>query len=422
MAEFQYVAKSKGGQDVRAMISAVNRLEALEELRRQDLTVIDLIRTDPLPIPQIVASDQTSADKSVKKSWTQKSIALSAAVKLGDIAVFCRQLAISVTAGVPLRDALDMIGRELENPTLQHAVLDMSNQLRDGKNLSAAAATYPKIFNVMFCGLIRVAEESGKLPETLRQLSDYLEKTDKLQRRVKAMASYPAFIGIFFVLVCTAMSLFILPKFIDIFSGFGSDLPPFTQAVFSINTFFVDHFFLILIGVAMLVTALVLYGRTDAGAFRNDRLKLAMPGLGELLKKYVMARFCRSLSIMVHSGVSISTALEICADAAGNRVIRKAVQQARERIMTGQRISESFSESGIFPGLITRMVAIGEDSGQLPEVLDRVSELYEDQVETKIMSTMALFEPLVICLFGGVVMILVMAIYLPIISVSSAVK
>jgi len=420
MAVFNYVAKNKDGQDIRSTIEASSRLEALEFLRKKGLTVVDLVGMDALKPSPSVSVKQEKKTSSPKKQG--KTISLSNKVSMSDLAVFCRQLAISVTAGVPLRDALETIGTDIEQPPLRHALTDIVQQLNDGKNFSEAAAAHPKIFNVMFCGLIKVAEESGKLPQTLKQLADYLERTDKLQRRIKAMSAYPIFIAIFFLIICLIMTLFILPQFTDIFAGFGSDLPAFTRIVFSVNNFFVDNIIVIFIGVVLAVAALVLYGRTDSGAYRKDHLKLALPYAGDLLKKYVLARFCRSLSIMVHSGVPISSALEICGEAAGNKVIEKTLHEVREKIITGNRIAQSLDESGIFPGLITRMVSVGEDSGQLPEVLERVSDLYEDQVETSIMTTMSLFEPLIICVFGGFVLMLVLAIYMPIFTISMQVR
>ena len=425
MAVFNYVAKNKEGQDVRSNIEAANRLEALEFLRKKGLTVVDLVTVESSAPRKIITAEfnAKTGKAGTRKTAEKKKVSIfSPRVKMGDLAIFCRQLAISVNAGVALRDALETIGTDLEQPALQHAVMDIVRQLNDGKHFSEAAASHPKVFSVMFCGLIKVAEESGKLPQTLKQLADYLDRTDKLQRRIKAMSAYPIFIGIFFIIVCMIMTLFILPQFTDIFSGFGGELPIFTRIVFSLNNFFVDNVVVIFLVVIMTITALVLYGRTQTGAYQKDRFKLAFPYAGDLIKKYVMARFCRSLSIMVHSGVPISTALEICGEAAGNKVIMKTIFGVRDKIITGHRIAQSLEETGIFPGLITRMVAVGEDSGQLPEVLERVSDLYEDQVETSIMTTMSLFEPLIICVFGGFVLVIVLAIYLPIFTVSSQVR
>lgn len=417
MGMFSYIAKNKEGQEIRSSIEASTRLEALEALRKKGLTVVDLFGIEHAKAGAAPKTEAVKSDKKAKRKAFQ-----SAKVKLGELAVFCRQLAISVTAGVPLRDALETIGLELEQPRLQTAVLDMVGRLNDGQSFAQAVSAHPKIFNVMFQGLIKVAEESGKLPSTLQQLANYLERTDKLQRRIKAMSAYPTFIAGFFVVVCLVMTLFILPQFSDIFSGFGADLPIFTKLVFGANAFFVDHVIEIFAIVIVMIAAVIFYVRTPSGAYRKDKLKLATPYVGDLALKYVLARFCRSLAIMVNSGVPISTALEICAEATGNRVLERTVLDVRERILTGHGIADSLAKSGVFPGLIVRMVGVGEDSGQLPEVLEKVADLYEDQVEVSIMTTMALFEPVVIVVFGAFVLMIVLAIYMPIFTVSSSVR
>jgi type IV pilus assembly protein PilC len=420
MALFNYIAKNKEGQEIRSTVEAGTRLEALEALRKKGLTVVDLFSS----VKKTTVREAAPADGKAKKASpkTKTSLSFSSRVKMTDLAVFCRQLAISVNAGVPLRDAIEGIGMELEQPVLKRASEDIVKQLHDGTSFSQAVANHPKVFNAMFCGLVKVAEESGKLPTTLAQLAGYLERADRLQRRIKAMAAYPIFIGIFFILVCMIMTLFILPQFTDVFAGLGAELPPFTKMVFSANDFLVKNFFAIFAGVVVLTVALVLYGRTPSGSYRKDKVKLAMPYAGGCLKKYILARFCRSLAIMVHSGVPISNALEICAESTGNQVIMKNVMGVRDLIMTGNRIAASLEKAGIFPGLIVRMVGVGEDSGQLPEVLDNVSDLYEDQVEVSVMTSMALFEPLVICVFGAFILVLILAIYMPIFTISMNVK
>ncbi len=423
MAIFSYIAKTNEGKEVRSSLEGSTRLEALESLRKKGLTVIDLYSAEEKSASQTkvqLEKKKQAAEESKKNK--RKSFSFSSKVKMTDLAVFCRQLAISVNAGVPLRDAIEGIGMELEHPVLKRVSEDMVQQLHDGKSFSEVIAAHPKVFNEMFYGLTKVAEESGKLPETLSQLAAYLEKSDRLQRRIKAMAAYPMFIGVFFVIVCLIMTLFILPQFTDIFGGFGADLPFFTRLVFSVNNFFVNNFLLIFIGTVLFITAVVMYGKTESGSYRKDQLKLNMPYAGGCLKKYILARFCRSMSIMVNSGVPISNALEICADATGNQLVKRNVLGVREMIMTGNRIAASLDKAGIFPGLVVRMVSVGEDSGQLPEVLDNVSDLYEDQVEVSVMTSMALFEPLIICVFGAFILMLVLAIYLPIFTVSMNVR
>ena len=413
MAVYNYIAKNKDGTDVRSSIEVGTRLEALEFLRKKGLTVIELIALDQ---PK---SEAPTTKKSKKKKQRPVASYSNRGVKLTELAIFCRQLAISVNSGVTLRDSLESIGAELENAVLQAAVLDVVKQLNDGRSFSSAAACHPKIFNAMFCGLIKVAEESGRLPQTLRQLATYMERVDKLQRRVRAMSTYPAFIGGFFILVCFAMTRFILPKFTSMFSDLDSELPKLSQMVFSANAFLLENSWYILGITVAIVAATVFYLRTAAGIAMKDRAVLAMPLFGKSIRKYVLARLCRSLAIMVQSGVPISSALEICAYASGNCSIQSAVMGARQKIMTGGRIAPSFETTGIFPGLIIRMLSVGEESGQLPEVLENVADLYDDQVEVSIMSSMALFEPLVICVFGAFILLVVMAIYLPMFSISS---
>ncbi|QBG46118.1 type II secretion system F family protein [Verrucomicrobia bacterium S94] len=422
MPLFNYIAKTKEGQEVRSALEAGTRLEALESLRKKGLTVIDLFNAAEVESSEAAADAGTARRPFVLQGKPHRSLSFSSRVGMTDLAVFCRQLAISVNAGVPLRDAIEGIGLEQEHPVLKRVSKDMVQQLHDGQSFSEVIRRHSKVFNEMFCGLIKVAEESGKLPETLSQLAAYLERTDRLQRRIRAMAAYPVFIGIFFVVICLIMTLFILPRFTEIFSGLGADLPVFTKIIFSVNNFFADHFAGLLVGVSALIAGLVLYGRTPAGSYRKDLIRLKLPYGGSCLKKYILARFCRSLSIMVNSGVPISNALEICADATGNQLMKRNVMKVRELIMTGNRIAASLDKTGIFPGLVVRMVSVGEDSGQLPEVLDNVSELYEDQVETSIMTSMALFEPLIICVFGAFVLMLVLAIYLPVFTVSMNMK
>lgn len=417
MSIYSYIAKNKEGQELRSSVEASTRLEALESLRKKGLTVVDLFTADDDDPREVISSKEDQKPLSKPR----KSLLQPNKVKMTDLALFCRQLAISVNAGVPLRDAIESIGLELEEPILRHVCEDMVQQLHDGKSFSEAVIRHPKVFNEMFHGLVKVAEESGKLPSTLEQLATYLERADRLQRRIKAMAAYPVFIGIFFVVVCLIMTLFILPQFTDIFSGMGATLPIFTRVVFGVNTFFIHNFAVIFVTIVVLVTFAMFYGRTPSGTYQKDRIKLGMPYAGGCLKKYILARFCRSMAIMVQSGVPISNALEICAGATGNQLVKKNVLAVRSMIMAGNRIADSIEKTGIFPGLIVRMVAVGEDSGQLPEVLENVSALYEDQVEVSIMTTMALFEPLVICVFGAFILMLVMAIYLPIFSMSMSV-
>jgi len=287
MSTYSYIAKNKDGQEVRSSIDTDTRLDALESLRKKGLTVVDLFTTDDSVPREIVSLQKESSptNEFLKTFWR------SDRVKMTDLALFCRQLSISVNAGIPLRDAVESVGLESEQPALRKVSKDIVEQLHEGRTFSQAVARHPKVFNQMFQGLIKVAEETGKLPSTLNQLSSYLERADRLQRRVRAMAAYPLFIGVFFVVICLIMTLFILPRFVDIFVGFGSELPVFTRVVFGINSFFFDNFAVVLAGGGGIVCS-YLFLWSNVGGRLSDRPDQVGPSLcGVVLEKIYLSTF-----------------------------------------------------------------------------------------------------------------------------------
>ncbi len=417
---YSYIAKKKDGEILRLVIEAPSRMEALHQLEGENLRVIELNDKVTEQTQRAVKVARKGKSKAKAEKKARPFSGLQGKVKSGDVAVFCRQLAISSDAGLPLRDALHSIGLELDHPVLRKNVADIVNRIGAGQRFSEAISAHPKVFNAMFCGLSEAAEESGKMTAVLMQISDYMEKTDKLTRRIQAMLAYPAFIGGFFVFVSLVMTFYILPKFSTVFEGLGGTLPTLTQIVFDMNTFILGNFTYIATGIAAVGLAVYLFGKTSSGKYFWDAFKMNAPLLGEITKKYLMARFCRGLSIMVESGVPIERALSIGARASGNVVVEKKLEEVRNRIiLQGHGISESLKESGFFPSLVVQMVSVGEEAGRLSDVLEKVAELYEDQVEVSIMSIMGLFEPLIIGIFGGLILIMVLAIYMPIFTLSS---
>ena len=413
MSAFLYVAKDEKGNVVRASLDAVSRIEALASLQQRGLTVVDLHGQD-------VARESTSK-QTVRKSgrWFQIR---GLGVSTSDMSVFCRQLAISVSSGVPLRDSLESIGEDLDHPTLRWTLSRVINDLHDGTPFSEALAKHGKVFSSLFVSLIRSAEESGSMPQTLEELARYLERSDRLERKIKSITAYPIFIAVFFCIVCVVMTLWVLPEFQEIFEGFDAELPPLTTVVFGINEFIINYFWFMAAGALAAVAAAVLLGRTPRGRLWLDGMKLRMPLFGSWIRKFAVARFCRNMAMMLKGGVPITTALEITSSVSGNKVLEQSLLRARDRIISGSPISESLQADPEFPRLLVRMAAVGEESGRLPHVLEKLSEVYEDQVEGAILVAMALFEPLMIVLFGVVVCVLILAIYMPVFSVSTNVK
>jgi type IV pilus assembly protein PilC len=269
---------------------------------------------------------------------------------------------------------------------------------------------------------MRAAEESGSLALTLEQLSMYLERSERLENKIKRSSTYPVFVVVFFCIVCTVMTAFVLPRFHEIFSGFDADLPLVSEMVFQLNQGLLRAAPWLGGICAVLAIGFMGWRRTTGGKYRIDYWKLRVPLFGGWLRKFAMARFCRNLAMMLRGGVPMTTAMEITASVSGNLVLRESILKARERLISGMSVSESLGHNPEFPRLVVRMVAMGEESGSLPAVLEKVSDVYEDQVEGSITVAMTLLEPIVICVFGFVVMLLILAIYMPVFTIGANVR
>jgi len=407
------VAKDGQGRESRATVTAESRFEALADLRGRGLAVLELQEAagaQPQGLPR-----ESAAQRGYKA-------VLGGRIGLGEKATFCRQISISVSSGVPLREAMESITEDVEHPAFKRILADVVKRLYDGKPFSEALAAHPAVFSRLFVSLIKTAEEAGSMPQTLEDLATSLEKTERLIRKVRTVTAYPTFIAAFFCIVVVVMTLFVLPQFQKAFTGFGAKLPLLTRMVFTLNSVMIHAFPYIVAALFLTMAFFVFYGRTRGGRLVIDGWKLRIPLFGLWLKKFAVARFCRNLAMMARGGVSISTALEIAAGTCGNRAMEMALLAARDRIMNGMSISASLAQEKIFPHLVLRMVSVGEATGRLPQVLEKVSDVYEDQVEGSIMTATALFEPIAICFFGAIILVIVLAIYLPVFTVASQIR
>lgn len=403
MSEYRYSAKDRSGRTVAGTCSALTRFEALSQLQAKGLTVTEI-------------SDEALGVGGVEmvKVQARKGLLLRR-VTLSEKAVFCRQLSISVSAGIPLRESFESITADLENLEFRRILERVLKRLDDGAPFSQAIAGESKVFDRLFIALIKTAEESGSLTETLNYLANSMEKGDKLSRKIKSIVAYPVFVACFFVIISVLMTLFVLPKFQDIFTGYGNDLPKLTRIVFATNGFVIHNILWIGLIIAGVVIGSTLYGRTPAGRMRIDGWLVKMPLTGEIIRKLAVARFCRNFGIMMKGGVPVATAIEIAAEVLGNKVMEDSLKGTRNRIVAGNNIASSLDKV-VFPRLVARMVGVGEASGRLPEVLEKVSDVYEEQVEGTIMMAISLFEPIIIAVFGGLILLLVLAIYMPVFS------
>lgn len=409
MPTYTYQGKDKDGKPVSDSVEAESRHQALAALRARQITVVDLA---------------AAAEPAGKANCAGKPHRLGgrARVSVSERALLFRQLAVAVNAGVPLLESIEAVSEDLENKALTCAMHQVIDALHAGKTFSQALNDHPRLFNKEIVSVIKAAEEAGSMANTLERLASAMERTERLERKIRTVAAYPIFVAGFFCLICFVMTVFVLPKFRDIFAGFGARLPLITRVVFGINNFLLDHYLEIGLGVLLVALALYLFARSESGRVYLDGLKYRLPLVGQWLRKYAVARFCRHLAMMLQGGVSIATAMEIAAAICANKVLEAAVLAARLKILGGAEIAASLGKEGEFPRLVIRMIHVGETSGRLPEVLDKVSDVYEEQVEGSITVAMSLFEPIVICVFGGIVLLLVLAIYMPVFLLASTAK
>lgn len=256
------------------------------------------------------------------------------------------------------------------------------------------------------------------MARTLEHLANYLERSERLARRIRSITAYPLFILGFFGLVCVVMTVYILPQFETVFAGHHAQLPALTRVVLGANRFVLDHLLLMFISAATLVTVVVLLARSRPGQLALDKLKLRLPFFGVCLRKYAVARMCRTLGIMLEGGVPLTSGLAIAARVMDNRVLEQVMFRTRDRLLQGRDLASSLGGEVEMPRLVVRMISVGEASGRLPQVMEKVADGYEDQVEGSILVATSLFEPVIICVLGGFVLTLVMAVYLPIFTVA----
>jgi type II secretory pathway component PulF len=410
MPAYTYTAKDREGRQVHDFIEANSRYAALAMLREDGMTVLAMSES---------AQNVTAGVRPPPLPRAKRTFSVGGRVKLSEKSMFCRQLSVSVGAGVPLRDALESIAEDMENPALKRALEAIVQDLHNGKTFSESLKPHGQIFQNLFVSLIKTAEESGSMSRTLEELANSMEKSERLLRKVRSVTAYPTFVAIFFCIVSVIMTLFVIPQFQRSFESFGSRLPLLTRTVFRINGVILAYFPYIAVGIIAAVALLIAYVRTEQGRLRFDALKLKLPLVGQWIKKSAVSRFCRNLSMMVRGGVPITTSIEIASGTTDNKVVERSLRSARDSVINGASLTASLAEQGVFPRLVLRMVNVGESSGRLPEVLEKVSDVYEEEVEASIITATTLFEPIAITFFGAVILVIVLAIYVPVFTMAS---
>jgi type IV pilus assembly protein PilC len=343
-------------------------------------------------------------------------------VNAGDIAVFSRQLATMLAAGIPMVQAFEIVGAGNEKPAMQKLVLDIKADVEGGTSLHEALAKHPLYFDDLYVNLVEAGEQAGALESLLDKVATYKEKTEALKKKVKKALFYPAAVLAVAVIVTVVLLVFVIPQFESLYKGFGANLPAFTQFVIHISQIVQHQGFYIAIVIGGIVSSFF-YFKKRSRAMREflDRLVLRLPVLGPILNKAAIARYARTLSTMFAAGVPLVEALESVAGATGNIVYEKAVLKMRDEVSTGQRLQRAMENTGLFPNMVNQMIAVGEESGSLDEMSGKVATFYEAEVDNAVDAMSSLLEPLIMVVLGVLVGGLVIAMYLPIFKLASVV-
>jgi type IV pilus assembly protein PilC len=343
-------------------------------------------------------------------------------IKPQDIAVFARQLATMMKAGVPLVQSFDIVAEGLENPSMVELVNELKNDVASGTSLAAALQKHPKHFDDLFCSLVAAGEQAGTLETMLDRVATYKEKTEALKKKIKKAMTYPIAVLVVAVVVTGILLVKVVPQFAETFSSFGSDLPAFTLMVLELSEFVQAWWFIILAG-AIATVFLFLQARRRSHQFaeKTDRLALRLPILGDILYQSIVARFARTLSTTFAAGVPLVDALDSVAGAAGNIPYRNATLRIKEEVTSGQPLNGSIRATNMFPTMLVQMVAIGEESGALDDMLAKVATYYEESVDNLVDSLTSLMEPMIMAVLGVLVGGLMVAMYLPVFMLGSVI-
>jgi len=320
--------------------------------------------------------------------------------------------------GIPITTALDTIGEDTDNLQFQRILNQLSEKVKRGQPFSESVAEYPKIFNHLSCALILAGETGGNIAEVMRKLAEYFDSRDKLGKKVKGAMTYPIFVLSFITLIVIAIMAFIVPKFRIMFDQLGGELPAFTQGFMWFYDALCSNLHYIIGAIVLLIVSLVLLSKTKKGHYFFSKTVLRLPLFGKVLSRTFVAVFCRTMSTLLTAGVSVLEVFDILAGMTSNDIIKGAIVQTREHILGGSNISLSMAATGFFPNMVVKMIQVGEESGSLPVVLERTSDHYERKVDATITAMTGLLEPIMIVTVGAVVLVVVLALYLPIFTIS----
>jgi type IV pilus assembly protein PilC len=408
LTRFEYVAKSTSGARRNSFLYAESAAAAADILHRDGLVVLSIRAMKGRPARQ--------------RTKSQSRRFLEGHVPAGSVALFTKQLTSMLNAGLPLTRALHGLARDEANGTLSDVLVRVATNIEGGETLSLAMSRHPGVFPRIYISMIKSGEHSGKLVTIMRHLSRYLDRTEAVKRKVRSAMTYPTFVVGFSVLASSVLFLKIVPMMAGIYGKLDAELPMPTQIVITASSIVGRYIWVPILLIIALIVGWRVMMRNTAGRYILDSLKLRLPIFGRILKKVVIAKFLRTLGVLVESGLPVLDALELAGGSAGNEVVLRASGKIGTMVSHGSSLSKSFASTGVFPEIVVQMVSTGEETGTLGEMLANLSDYYDEQVGTSIEGLSSVLEPLLIVLIGGIIALMLVAMFLPVFHLGGAIR
>jgi len=408
MPEFKYVARDGQGKKTNGTIKGEHRDDVIGILRKQGLTVLSIT--------------EGAKKAGMGSIWSLQlgSKTPKPRVKGKDLVVFTRQFSTMISAGIPVLECLEILEEQADDKGFHLCLGKIISDVRSGSDLSEALSRHPRVFEKIYVNMIRAGEASGQLDIILSRLADYQESTEELKRTIKSALTYPAISLVMVMGITIFLLVFVIPKFKDIFRQLKIELPPVTKFVLLVSDIVRGYFLQLGLVLVALFFLIKWYGKTKRGGYQVDYIKLKLPIFGPLFRKVALSRFSRTFATLISSGVPILGALEIVASTSGNRVIEDAVNNARDSSRKGETLAQPLSQSSVFPPMVVRMIAIGEKSGALEKLLEKIADFYDSPVSATVEALTSMIEPLMIGVMGFLVGGMVLAVFMPIFKIQKS--
>ncbi len=411
MAEFKYAAKDAGGTTVEGVITAESKADAVAELRKKNLIILKLAEGGARKRPFQGAKEDKPKGAAGGRTRAKGG--------KGEVVIFTRQLATMVGAGLSLLESLEVLGHQADSKGMVEVCELLVDSVRGGSDLSAAMELCPRTFTTLYISMVKAGEVSGQMDIILNRLADYMEAAEELSREIKSAMTYPVISMVLVLGITIFLMMGVVPTFKNVFESMDADLPAITQMVLDFSNFLRGNAIMVFGSMFAAAVGTVVFKGTVTGQRFFDRLMLKLPVFGTLFQKVCLARFSRTFATLVRSGVPIMATLDIVAATSGNWVLTKAVLASSDSVRNGNLLSEPLSEEKIFPPMVTRMIAIGERTGALETLLEKIAEFYDSQVKAQVKALTSLIEPLLIAFMGIIVGGVVLAIFMPILNMVS---